>query len=303
MIVLETGQTLRADADAASMLTSTIFGMELDTSTQVETYKVLDQRQIAATVATIYTVPASTCTFIKSILVVNNDSVARTFQYFVGGTAAANAITPNFSILPGGSAVYEDGKGWQFYNSTGQLLTAYGPFNTPINFAPNGYLAESIPRNLCPEVNTTLLTTGQLWLQAIFLYAGMVVTNISFWSATTALGTGTHQLFGLYDSSRNLLASSADVTSAAWAANSEKKLAMTAAYTVPSTGLYYCGVSVAATTMPTFKGGTARTGGQLGSAALQLGGISSSSGITTTLPNPAGALTANPTVSAWCAVS
>jgi hypothetical protein len=124
MIVLAAADTLAGGASVASMLTSTVFGMEL--ASGVETYKVLDQRQLAASPATIYTVPASTAAFIKSIMVVNNDSVPRTFQYFRGGTAAVNALTPPFTLGSGWAAVYEDGQGWRFYNSTGQLLTAYG---------------------------------------------------------------------------------------------------------------------------------------------------------------------------------
>jgi hypothetical protein len=159
------------------MLTSTIFGMEL--SGGVETYKVLDQRQLAAAPATIYTVPASTVAFIKTICVVNNDTVARTFQYFTGGTTAPYALTGVFTLGAGWTAVYEDGQGWKFYNLTGQLLTAYGQASVYDIWGPTGCLGETMDRNVCPEVNTTLTTTGQIYLQAIFLTAGTIVTNIS----------------------------------------------------------------------------------------------------------------------------
>lgn len=121
MLTLAAADTLAGVASAATIVTSTVFGMELVGTT--ETYKVLDQRQLASSAATIYTVPASTTTFIRSIHVVNNDTVTRTFQYFRGGTVAANAITPVITLPIGGMAIYEDGQGWSLYNASGQLLS------------------------------------------------------------------------------------------------------------------------------------------------------------------------------------
>jgi hypothetical protein len=125
MITLAAADTLAAGASVATQVTSTVFGMELNAGTEV--YKVLDQRQLAAAPATIYTAPASTTAFIKTITVVNNDSVMRTAQYFRGGTAAANAITPPVSIPAGGWAVYEDGEGWDVYDGSGRLQSSVGP--------------------------------------------------------------------------------------------------------------------------------------------------------------------------------
>lgn len=119
MIILEAATTLAGGASVASQVTSTVFGMEL--ASGVETYKVLDQRQLAASPATIYTVPASTVAFIKAIHVVNNDSSPRTFQYFRSGTAAANAITPAITVPAGGMAIYEDGQGWTVFDSAGKI--------------------------------------------------------------------------------------------------------------------------------------------------------------------------------------
>jgi hypothetical protein len=117
MITLAAADTLAAGASVATQLTSTIFGMELNAGTEV--YKVLDQRQLAAAPATIYTAPGSTTAFIKTICVVNNDTSVRTCQFFRGGTAAANAITPVLSIPIGGFALYEDGQGWSVYDAAG----------------------------------------------------------------------------------------------------------------------------------------------------------------------------------------
>ena len=113
MLTLAAGDTLAGVASAGSTVTCTIFGMELNAGT--ETYQVLDQRQLASSVATIYTAATATEAFVRSISVVNTDTVsAQTFQLFQGGTTAANAITPVINLPAGGSANYEDGKGWDF---------------------------------------------------------------------------------------------------------------------------------------------------------------------------------------------
>jgi hypothetical protein len=170
------------------------------------------------------------------------------------------------------------------------------------NWGITGSLAETMDRVYCPEVNTTLGTTGQIYCEAIWLTAGTLVSNISFFSATTALGTPTHYAFGLYDVNRNLLASSADQTSAAWAANTIKTLAMGTPYLIPTTGWYYVAISVVATTIPTLKGGTARTGGQLAATAPVLAGLSSTTYASGTMPSTLGTITGG-TSSIWACVT
>lgn len=301
MLVLAAADTIAGGASVASQLTCTIFGMQLNAG--VETYQVLYQGQLAASPATIYTAPGSTTAFIKTIMVTNNDTVVRTFRLFRGGTANANALTPNFSLLPGGCAVYEDGIGWQFYNASGQNLIASGGTISALDvWGPTGVLAETMDRNYCPEVNTTWGTTGQVFCQAIYLQAGQTVTNILFHSATTAASVPTHYVFALYNSALSLLASTPDQTSTAWAANTLKTIAVGTPYLVPTTGLYYLMISVVATTVPTCKGGTARTGGQLAGQALIINGISSTAYSTGTAPASLGALTVG-TTSLWGAVS
>jgi hypothetical protein len=275
-------------------------GMELNGTTEV--YKVLDQRQLASSAATIYTVPASTTTFVKSITVVNNDTVVRTFRLFLNGTAVSNAITPLYELQPGGMAVYEDAAGWSFYTANGIMLNGavcLDLYDTA--FFVSGCKAETFPRHLVPEVNTSLLSTGRLSLEAIAIRAGELITSISFWSATTAAGTPTNQIFGLYDNNLNLLRATNNDTTTAWAANTRKTLNLTSTFTTTYTGLYYLGIMVTATTVPTIKGITAVTGAQLRGAAPILGGTSST-GLTTSLPTPAAAITVQ-TTSAWGCVN
>lgn len=164
-----------------------------------------------------------------------------------------------------------------------------------------GALYETFDRDLCDEVISIVLATGRLSLQAIYLPAGTTINSISIWSASTAAGTPTNQLFGLYDINLNLLRSSVNDTTTAWAANSRKTLALTSAFTTTSSGLYYIGVMVTATTVPTLKGNTTKNGGQLNAALPTIGG-SSTSGLTTALPATATAISGG-TSSFWGCVS
>ena len=111
MIILAPGDYIAADADVASKVTVTMFGMELNAG--IETYKVLYQGQLPSSATTIYTAPVSTQTFIRSISIVNTDTGAtHTAQLFRGGTADANAITPIYTLAINGVVNYEDGQGW-----------------------------------------------------------------------------------------------------------------------------------------------------------------------------------------------
>lgn len=127
--------------------------------------------------------------------------------------------------------------------------------------SPSGVYRETFPRN---QINTDLaaLTTQVMLSAAIPLQAGDVVTNITFKSGATALGTGTNWWFGLYDTSATpvLLAQTADQTSAAWAANTAKTLALSTPQNIATTGVYYVAVMVKATTPPSLIGFTSFAG-------------------------------------------
>lgn len=100
------------------------------------------------------------------------------------------------------------------------------------------------------------LTTQVMTSVPVYLVAGEVVTNLSFCSGQTAAGTPTNWWFALYDTAATaaLIAQSADQTSTAWAANTVKTLALSAAYTVTKTGTYYAAIMVKATTVPSLLG-------------------------------------------------
>jgi hypothetical protein len=73
-----------------------------------ETFKILYQGQLATSVGTLYTVPASTQTIIVNIRAVNiSTTTTTTAQFFINGTAQANAITSVVSLAPGESLEFE----------------------------------------------------------------------------------------------------------------------------------------------------------------------------------------------------
>lgn len=256
-----------------------------------------------ATTTTIVSAPAaSTQRQIKHMIIRNTSATSNlvTVQKDISGT---DYELFEATLAQNEQIVFVDGNGWAEYNSNGQILVANQPTEALYNnrYVPTGMLYENINRNTMPEVNTALLTSGRLSLEAIYLPAGVTITNISFFSATTAAGTPANQLFGIFDNNRNLLMSTNNDTTTAWAANSIKTLALTATYTTTYAGLHYLGIMVTATTVPTIKGFTAAVGGQLANAGLALRGTSNT-GLTTALPATANAPAAV-TTSAWCAVS
>lgn len=166
-----------------------------------------------------------------------------------------------------------------------------GPRGVADDALPTGAIRVSTDRRVV-ATNQTALTSGQPRMVAIQLQAGDIITSITFVTGTTAPASPTHQWFALYDSSRNLVRVTGDDTNAAWASSSPKTLNLSSSYTVPSTGMYYLGILVTATTMPTLFA-TNGASQMVGVTVLPiLCGNSSSAGLTTpaTAPATAGAL-------------
>lgn len=174
MLLLAAADTLAGVAQTASKVTCTVMGMELNAGAEV--YKPLDQRQLAAAAATIYTVPASTTAFVRSILVVNTDtSNTQTFQLFRGGTAQANAITPVITLPAGGAATYEDGQGWQVVDNLGQLLQ---------RAALSPILSAALTADTANQTSTTEAIVGPvLTVPANFLTVGSTIDFMLAFSA------------------------------------------------------------------------------------------------------------------------
>ena len=236
---------------------------------------------------------------IKAIYITNTHSSVSTQVTVVHTDGTIVSDLMGVTLLAGENLVLDDTGSWHHHDTQGAEYNYAGP---PVsNLGITNTLAETMPRETCPEVNTTAGATGTLFMQAIYLKAGQLVSNITIASATTAIGTPTNQFYALYDANRNLLAQSANQTTTAWAANTVRTLAMTTPYRVPTSGLYYIGLLQVATTIATIKGGTAKTGGQLAGAVPILHGTSTT-GLTTALPNPAAAITVG-TASIYASVS
>lgn len=143
----------------------------------------------------------------------------------------------------------------------------------------------------------SVLVSGRLNMYAIQLPAGITITSITFVAGATAANAPTHQIFGLFDdnagtasgTARALLRGTTDDTSAAWAANTAKTLALTSTYTTVSTQLYYVGILVTwTTTGPSLYGYPDAMGASFPAIAPIFVGTSNT-GITA-LPNPAAAI-------------
>jgi hypothetical protein len=128
LYTIPAGSTLQGKAGSATTISYSIFGLERDTSgpSPVGTYTKLAQGQLGTSVGVLYTAPAATSAFVKSIHLVNtNTSTAITAQLYVDGSDNAHAITPAITIPKGGWADYVD-DGWHVYDANGNLQTSSG---------------------------------------------------------------------------------------------------------------------------------------------------------------------------------
>jgi hypothetical protein len=123
--------------------------------------------------------------------------------------------------------------------------------------SPTVFYEENFPLDLANADNaigaTTLMT-----MMAVALYEGDTVTKASICVGATAGATLTHKFFGLYSGATIplLLAQSADDTGAAMAANTVYTQSLTAPFVIPTTGLYWAGICITGTTIPTVIGKT-----------------------------------------------
>lgn len=252
-----------------------------------------------ATTTTVVAAPgASTQRNVKGLYITNNHATTSCFvevQHFDGTTSAE---LMGVTLLPGenlgfredGSWVHRDTNGAE-YGFTPQVTAPYGITGTK---------AESIPRPLA-GVNIAAVTSGTMVMQAIWLPAGTVINNLITHSGTTASATQTNRWMALYDQNRNLLAQSTNATTTVLAANTLWTAPLSAAFTTTYSGIHYIGMMTAATTANSLIGVTAAGNAAIRGQAPILTGTSST-GLTTTAPNPAAAITATVN-SYWVAVS
>src|SRR3990167_1333705 len=149
---------------------------------------------------------------------------------------------------------------------------------------PTGSLFETYSREYGGGASAALVSQ-RLHLIGIDLPSGLLVTSITFISASTALATGVNQLFGLYSSARALLRGSNDDTSTAWAASTAKTLNLTSTYTTTVAGLHYLGILINATTVPNLQAQLSASSAVM--AAITPLACGPSTTAVTALPDPA----------------
>ncbi|WP_431892663.1 hypothetical protein [Micromonospora haikouensis] len=168
---------------------------------------------------------------------------------------------------------------------TRNVRNALAHVNAADPASPDTFYRRNLPRtglyDSAGDTGQVALATGVMTSVPIYLSQGDVITNISARSGATAAGTPTNYWFALYDTSGALVGQTADQTSTAWAANTTKTLALASPYTVPTTGIYWVGIMVTATTPPTLLGSVAAPAIVTGERNLSQ---SSGSTLTTTAP-------------------
>lgn len=161
--------------------------------------------------------------------------------------------------------------------------------------SPDTFFRRNMPRiglyDSAGDTGQVALATGVMTSVPIPLRAGDVITNISFRSGATALATGSNWWFALYSAAAipALLAQTADQTSGAWAANTTQTKALTTPQTITADGIYYVGIMVAASTVPTLLGTVAAPAIVTGERALSQ---SSGSSLTNLAPSTIASTTA-----------
>lgn len=118
---------------------------------------------------------------------------------------------------------------------------------------PTGVDATSYPRYVGGS-NQAFLVSARQSFQAVYLDAGQVVNSISWVCHTTALSAATAQWSSLYTIDGTKLGVTADRTNTAWSAGALKQFDMSAPYTITASGLYLCGLTVVASTVPSLAG-------------------------------------------------
>lgn len=160
--------------------------------------------------------------------------------------------------------------------------------------APTGALAETTPRAWSTLNAQTISgwTTGVMYVVAIELLAGTLVTNINFITGSTGVTSPTHWWFALYSAAGALISQTADQTTTSWGANVVKTKALTAAQQVYTTAMYYIGIMITHSGAPTLLG-TAPNANAMGAAVTPIiAATDSNTGLTTTAPSNLGTLTA-----------
>jgi len=177
---------------------------------------------------------------------------------------------------------------------------AYRQMTMAASLRPNALQYETFPRGVAPTVSNagTVIGTGILNLDAIWLPKGVVVSSLNYLTGATAATTPTNWWFGLYDSSRVQLATTANQTTTAIAAATAVSLPIAtiasgsaSSFTTTYAGLHYIGIMVAATTPPTLIGAVV-SATLVGQVPILCGTSDTAQTVPPAFPHTANALTA-----------
>lgn len=251
----------------------------------------------AATTTIVPAPGASTQRNVRGVYITNNHATVGTqvtVQHF-DGTNSEDLM--GVTLSPGENLVMNEEGEWVHHDAQGAEYEASMTVSAP--YGVTGTKAESIPRTLA-GVNIAAVTSGTMVMQAIWLPAGLTVSNLITHSGTTAGVTQTNRWMALYDQNRALLRQSTDQTTTVLAANTLWTAAITS-YTTTYTGIYYIGIMTAATTPNSLIGVTAAGNAAIRGQVPILTGTSTTA-LTTTAPATAAAITATVN-SYWVAVS
>ena len=253
----------------------------------------------AATTTVVAAPAASTVRNLKNLNVSNNhasSSCVVSVQHSDGTTVV---VLEKVTLLAGETLVFVPDGGWSRLTAAGAPYARNNQIPLP-NLGISGALAETLPRMLVAEDVITPVS-GTVYLFAVYLVKGTVVSSISAFSSGTAANAPTNQFFGLYDTKFALLATSANDTTTAWAANTIKTLAMVTPYTVGVSGFYYLSFMVSAGVVPSVKGILA-TNAALWAQPFWIT-APTSAGVTTPLPNPCAVPATSTAGRLWMAVT
>ena len=178
--------------------------------------------------------------------------------------------------------------------------------NTKSNKPDDGYLARNFDFINCSNASTALGSNGTVYAQKLNTDSAITVNNINMFITAAGTGLVSGQCFAaLYDSSKNLLATTAD-QSTSWNSTGIKTMALLTPQNV-LTGTFYVVVWANGTTRPAFSkawaaGTTSAAAVNGGLAAANSRWASADASVTTTAPATLAAFTAvaNPY---WVAVS
>lgn len=187
----------------------------------------------------------------------------------------AQPLTPS-----GAATLYASGGGLFLLDPNGLVLPVLsGP---DVGGVPTGVLTSTA--HAFDASGTASPASGTLYIQRVFLPAGLTISKLGFVTGLTAASGPTHWWTALLDNTYKQLAHSADQLTGAIAASTWQNLSLTAPFVTTYSGAYFLAVMIAtSTTQPTLVSTTTVPNAALISGSGLLGpvpGGTSTTGLT-----------------------